>query len=116
MTIQAIGHRVLVQPEKVAKTSAGGIDLSALNTKMEANATTIGTILDVGSEAWCSYNRAAGSSPDRPWAKVGDKVSYAKYAGKWITDPDDPEGDYLMLNDEDVVAIIRKSDAIPIDA
>lgn len=109
MTIEAVGHRVLVKPEAVAKRSAGGIDLSAMNTKMEVNATTVGTVLSIGPEAWASFNRAAGFPPDRPWAKVGDKVSYAKYAGKWITDPDDPEGDYLMVNDEDIVGKVRKT-------
>lgn len=107
MTIQAIGHRVLVQPTAVEE-KVGSI-LVVQDKKMAANATTTGKILSVGPEAWCAFNRAAGFPPDRPWAKVGDVVSYAKYSGKWMTDPDDPEGDYLMLNDEDVVGVITQN-------
>lgn len=114
MTIIAVGHRFLVSPTPVEE-KIGSI-VVVQDKKMAANATTTGTVISIGPEAWCSFNRAAGFPPDRPWAKLGDVVSYSKYAGKWIVDPDDPEGDYLMLNDEDMVGIIRKSDAIPIDA
>jgi co-chaperonin GroES (HSP10) len=34
---------------------------------------------------------------------VGDTVFYAKYAGKWIRDPETDE-EFLIVNDEDIVA------------
>jgi co-chaperonin GroES (HSP10) len=36
--------------------------------------------------------------------KVGDRISYARYAGKWV---EENEKDYLIINDEDVVAILE---------
>jgi co-chaperonin GroES (HSP10) len=61
-------------------------------------------VVDIGPEAFRSYNRAAGFTSYVPWVKVGDRISYARYAGKWV---EENEKDYLIINDEDVVAILE---------
>ena len=53
--------------------------------------------------AWKAFDRA---DPHwKPWANVGDTVIYTKYGGKFVTDPDTKER-YVVLNDEDVTAVI----------
>ena len=39
--------------------------------------------------------------------KVGDYITYAKFGGKDVTDPE-TDKTYVVINDEDVVAILRK--------
>jgi len=38
--------------------------------------------------------------------KVGDKVLFAKYAGKFIKD--DEGTDLVLLNDDDLIAIVKE--------
>jgi co-chaperonin GroES (HSP10) len=35
-------------------------------------------------------------------------VAFAKYSGKTVKDPDDHQ-DYMVLNDEDIVCVIKES-------
>lgn len=104
--IQAVGFRVLVKPREVEETTASGIVL-ATDKKLDKGATVIGTVIHVGPEAFRSYNRSAGFKDYFPWVKSGDEIYYAKYSGKWVDDPDEPGVEYLMLNDEDIVGIIK---------
>lgn len=88
-----IGHRILVKPDEVVKKTASGI-LIASDEKLERNAQVFGTIIEIGEDAWVAYK------PKSEFAglKVGDRVAYAKYAGKWLAD------NSLVLNDDDIVA------------
>lgn len=58
-----------------------------------------GTIVAVGDLAWKQFDVA-------PWAVLGDRVAFAKYAGKVFKDPSDMESVYLVINDEDIIAVI----------
>jgi co-chaperonin GroES (HSP10) len=90
-------HRVIVTPDPVEEVSAGGIVL-AIDPKKERIAVEHGTIVSVGDTAF------SGDFKTEYPPKAGDKVYYAKFAGKIIKDSDDVE--YLILNDEDVIAVI----------
>lgn len=96
-TVKAIGYKIIIKPDEVLKYSKGGIAL-AVDAKMEANAQVVGTIVDIGEDFAVAYK------PKTPYwgLKVGDKVYYAKYAGKWVGD------DLLILNDEDICAKIQE--------
>lgn len=102
--MKAVGFRVVVLPDPVEEKTESGIIL-ALDKKMEAGATQSGTVVDIGPEAFRSYNRAAGFTTYVPWCNIGDRVSFARYAGKWV---DEGDKEYLVLNDEDIVAILEK--------
>lgn len=97
MAIKAVGHRILLKPEEVKSKSAGGIEL-IIDRKAELNDQSLGTILDIGEDVYAAFK------PKREFAglAVGDKVYYAKRAGKWCQDPVSKE-EFLMVNDEDVV-------------
>jgi len=97
--LEPTGHHVLIEPDKVDEKTKGGIYLPETARKQEQNATVTGVIIAVGKQAWMGF----GDS--EPWAAVGDRVYFAKYGGVVITN----EGkDYRLVNDEDVVAIIKE--------
>ena len=98
------GHRVLIQPDQVQKEHdlGNGFKLAiVMNERAEKAAMIIGTIVAVGQNAWKAFDQGD------PWAKVGDKVYYSKYAGKFLIDPESGV-EYLVINDEDVQAIVTK--------
>lgn len=98
MAIVPAGHRVLIKPEIVEEKTSTGIYLPQTTKDREQQATMRGEVVEVGENAWKAFDDG------RPWAKVGDRVVFRKYAGEKI-----PEGDteYRVVNDEDVLAIIK---------
>jgi co-chaperonin GroES (HSP10) len=61
-----------------------------------------GVVVDIGPTAFKDYKI---ESP----IKVGDYISYVKFGGKEITDPESGEV-YVVIQDEDVVAILTGKD------
>lgn len=98
------GNKILVQMDKAEKVSKGGIILGT-HTQSERDdmAQMVGTIVAVGPNAWA----------DQPtiWAKVGDRVKFAKYAGFVHSEG---EGDdtikYRVMHDLDVVMVLETND------
>lgn len=101
--IEAVGYRVVLRPDPVVEETVGGIIL-AVDSKLEKGATITGTVVAIGPEAFRSFNRAAGFQQYVPWVSVGDRVYYAKYAGKWVLDGKE---DLLVVADDDIVAKIK---------
>jgi chaperonin GroES len=97
--IEPLGHRVLVKVEKPEETTKGGIVLIDQVRQAEQRAAEIGTVVAIGPTAW-----AAEGLGGIFWADVGDKVYFAKYAGKWVGDKDD---ELLILNDVDLMAKVE---------
>ena len=71
----------------VEEKTEGGIIMYSKQEDMTRDqfAQTIGTIVAVGSTAWKAYDRFNPVTGDeladwKPWAAVGDKVLFAKYA------------------------------------
>lgn len=93
------GHRVIIKPDPVEEKSKGGIVVVATEQeeRMQKAGNMKGTIISVGPTAWRAFDDG------KPWAKEGDRVYYAKYAGKFIVDPETEE-EYVICNDEDIVA------------
>lgn len=97
-SIKPTGWRILIKPDPAETKSPGGIIIQTEN-RLNRVGQIFGTVVDIGPQAW----KQVGDGT--PWAKVGDRVSYAKYGGTVLTDPEDGE-EYVMLNDQDVWAII----------
>lgn len=103
MQIEVLGHRVLVKPDPLeTKTESGIIVSYGDKEKLHRIAMDKGTLVGVGSNAWKGYDDGT------PWASVGDRVFFAKNAGKWIKDPGSDE-EYVLLNDEDIQCRIKES-------
>jgi chaperonin GroES len=90
------GGHLLVLPDKVKEKTEGGIYLAQTTVEKEQQAATIGTLVAIGPSAWTDLDDGS------PWAMVGDKISYAKYAGVNMTGQDDES--YVLINDNDVLA------------
>lgn len=109
MAIKPLGHRVLVQPQKledvdkyIAAAKKAGIELPDQTKRMEQTKIDTGVVLKIGSTAY-KHPDFGGTA----WVEVGDHIAYARNAGKYVTDPE-TEQEYLILNDEDVVAVFYK--------
>lgn len=96
--IVPILHRILVKPDKVETKTASGIVL-ALDERREQAAAETGTVVAIGSTAFKDFGE------DTTIIKQGDKIFFAKYAGKTVKDK---EEEYIILNDEDVVGVINE--------
>ncbi len=117
MTVEALGHRLTIQPDTVkdselkkAKELASKIDgfvfAKAAEDELENQITREqagvdqGIVLSIGATAFRDFGGEA-------WCEVGDYVAYARHAGKFVKDPDTSEN-ILVLNDEDVIARITE--------
>jgi chaperonin GroES len=107
MKIKAVGHRVIVQPDPVEEVSKGGIVL-AVDHKREIRAADKGTVIQVGEMAWKNDLYGYGKPGWEPWCKAGDRVFFARYAGKGFKDG---QKDYIVLNDEDIQCLILEEGA-----
>lgn len=96
------GHRVLLSPETIKDTTEWGFQFAGEEWKREKAATQIGVIVDIGKNAWLAFDNGD------PWAEVGDRVYFAKYAGKFI-ELDGEE--YVIVNDEDIQCIIHEEES-----
>lgn len=102
------GHRVLVKQEKFdehdevfARAKKQGLIIETdKNVRYQAGVDK-GVVVTIGPTAWKDFGG------DR-WANVGDTVVFAKNAGKPVEDPQDKETPYVVLNDEDIVAIVKE--------
>ena len=104
--ISPCGHRVLVRQTNYdehdpvfASAKAAGLQI-ATDPKVRYQASVDeGVIVSVGPTAWKDFGD--------DWAKIGDHIVFAKNAGKNVKDPEDEDTHYVLLNDEDVVAVIK---------
>lgn len=107
--IKVPGFRIKVKPLKLeeidnvyAQAKRAGIIMSDHDDmKAQRKGVDQGTVLAIGPTAFKDYG-------DSPWCFVGDTIVYAKYSGMVVKDPEDGE-DYLIINDEDVVAVVGKN-------
>lgn len=94
--IRPAGYRILVKPDEINTKTDWGLQI-VTDEKLERAAIMKGTVVAVGEFA---YRDDPG-----PWVKVGDRIIYSQYAGKFIKDPVEDET-FVVMNDEDVVALI----------
>lgn len=96
--IEPTGGHILVLPDPVEEVTKGGIVIPETLREKEQLAATSGTLIAVGKSAWTDLDDG------HAWAKVGDHVSYGRYAGVTIKGKD--EINYVLLNDNDLLAVL----------
>lgn len=103
--IRVTGCRILVKPFKIqehdkiiASAVKQGIIIPDLSERKEQVNVDKGTVLQIGSKCHEDY---VGD------LKEGDVIGFAKFGGKYLQDPA-TEDIYLVINDEDVVAIFKE--------
>lgn len=107
--IKPLLHRILVKPDQLedvdptfAAARRAGLALPEHpGMDLEKNRVDTGVVLALGGSAFRAY-MAEADLTEVP-VKVGDKISFAKYAGK-IFNEDGVK--YIVLNDEDVIAVM----------
>jgi co-chaperonin GroES (HSP10) len=107
MAIIPTGHHVLVKPQKLeevdsayASAQRAGIQLLETEKRKEQIAVSKGTVIQIGPTAYKDYQDGVA------WCAAGDLVAYARHGGMFIKDPETEE-DFILLNDSDIVAILR---------
>lgn len=103
--IEPLLHRIVVKPEKfeefdkdIQKAKQIGLVIPELEEMKRAQASVDrGVVVSLGATAYRDYN------VDPP-VKVGDVVNYAKFSGKII---EDGGVQYILLNDEDLLCVIK---------
>lgn len=102
MIIKPAGHRLLVKLKEADKVSKGGIKLFP---DSDQERRTLGMqkayVVEIGFQAFKDFS--CGSN----WCEVGDLIYMKKYAGEDIVNPETEEL-YRLINDEDVLAIIKE--------
>lgn len=107
MALVPCGHRVLVETEDYdrhdpifAAAKAMNIEIvKDSNTRYQASVDE-GTVVAIGPTAWKDFG-------SEPWAKVGDRVVFAKNAGRPVKDPEQKDKHFVVMNDEDVILVVR---------
>lgn len=106
LKVAPVGHRVIVKPDPVEVKSKGGIVIAYKDKQREQASAQKGTVVAVGDMAWKNSLYGYGIEGWKPWCKVGDRVFFARYAGKTFRDDDDPEDIFTVMNDEDIQCVI----------
>lgn len=95
-------YRVLVKPydifdkdESYAAAKRMGLEVVGDSKKREQQSVDKGVVVALGPTVDADLH-----------AKVGDDIVWARHAGKEVEDPETGET-FVVLNDEDVVAVIR---------
>ncbi len=95
--IVPIGTRVLVRPERVDEKTKSGVWIPEQARERMATESIRGEIIAVGEFAWVELTKKL--------VEKGDHVIFAKWGGLVVKDDDGT--DYRLLNDEDVLAVIK---------
>jgi len=101
--IHVKGRRLMVKPDDITK-KIGSFEI-VVDTKLEKASQIIGTVVSIGHLCWKDF------TDERPWAEVGDAVLYSRFAGVTVKDPLTEE-EYVLLNDEDVIATITRKESV----
>ncbi len=104
--IEPLLHRIVVKPEKfeefdkdIQKAKSIGLVIPELEEMKRAQASVDrGRVVSLGATAYRDYGV-------EPPIAVGDIVNYAKFAGKII---EDGGAQYILLNDEDILCVIKE--------
>jgi len=96
--INPTGHYILVFPDPVEEKTKSGLILVNETIENKKRDTTKGTVVAIGRIGWDEFGDKT------PWAKVGDHVTYGKFAGR---DMDGADGNkYVLMNSEDILAVL----------
>lgn len=98
-----VTHRIVVKPDNLLEEdevyrSARRAGIEIRGTQREQDAVDTGKVVAFGPTAFKDFGC------DNPLS-IGDTVVFAKYGGKKVKDGDK---EFIVLNDEDIVAIIKK--------
>ena len=118
--VNPCGDRVVVLPDTLEEVTSGGIIIPPSEKEKYQLAQVSGTLVAVGPDAWVHTTSITKRLIDgqlkvveekttgysKPFAKVGDRVCFAKYVGLQFEGEDG--SNYRLLNDEDITATVSE--------
>ena len=117
------GHKLLIKlravEEKLQADLKAHADLEKLGfkialTKEQARQEKVGmseaTVISIGKMAWKDPELGYGIDGWEPWAEVGDRILFTRYAGKFVQDPSvqGEEGEFYIINDVDMQCQVKE--------
>jgi co-chaperonin GroES (HSP10) len=95
------GHRVLIRVKNVEKTK-GGIIIAKTIQESEQHCRDHGIVVAIGPTAW--------DGGEDIWdIHEGDEVVFMRHGGKVMDFDDEIDGYLRIVNDEDIIAKIKRS-------
>jgi len=104
--IKVRGYRILVKPKEIEHMSKGGIITTVPGTqedKLEKAGQQFGTVVGIGHTCW------KGEELGEPWCELGDSILFSRHAGRFVYDPSNEEEALFIMNDTDVLAVVREN-------
>jgi co-chaperonin GroES (HSP10) len=104
-----VGWQVLVKPYKTEQVSQGGIVLADSVQDANNHLNVVGEVIAMGNLCYSDDRFRQGDRDPKPFCKVGDFVMYGTYVGTKFTIYDDqgkPQ-DFLLLNDDNIKAVVK---------
>ena len=100
-----VGYRMLVRPWSGEKKTNGGILLSDTTQEMIEMTTVVGLVIMMGDLCYKDKDKF----PSGAWCKEGQFIIYGRYAGSRFKTK---YGEHRILNDDEVIATIKKPEDI----
>ena len=100
-----VGWRILVLPFKAKDKTKGGILLTDKTMEESQLTATVAMVLAVGDDAYQDKEKF----PTGPWCKEGEFIVYGRYAGSRFQTK---FGEHRILNDDEIIARIKKPEDI----
>ena len=105
MTIQVVGHRVLIKLDDVTdeEVQESGLIVKRVESTAHLKAAfTEAVVVGVGPDCW----KDPQFNSQGPWCKVGDRIGFARYSMNIIRDPNTKE-EFAIINDHDVQYVVK---------
>ena len=100
-----VGYRMLVRPWSGEKKTKGVILLSDTTQEMIEMTTVVGLVIMMGDLCYKDKDKF----PSGAWCKEGQFIIYGRYAGSRFKTK---YGEHRILNDDEVIATIKKPEDI----
>lgn len=95
------GYRILIRPYSGKAKTDGGVFLSEQSHDTIQMTTVVGLVIKMGDLCYRDKKRF----PSGDWCKVGVFVMYGRYAGSRFKTR---YGEHRILNDDEIIGIVRK--------
>ena len=100
-----VGYRMLIRPWSGEKKTKGGILITESTQETIEMTTVVGLVILMGDLCYKDEKKF----PNGAWCKEGQFVIYGRYAGSRFKTK---YGEHRILNDDEIIAIIRRPEDI----
>ena len=100
-----VGYRMLIRPWSGEKKTKGGILITESTQETIEMTTVVGLVILMGDLCYKDEKKF----PNGAWCKEGQFVIYGRYAGSRFKTK---YGEHRILNDDEIIATIRKPEDI----